>query len=429
MLVKKIFFFFIVLLFSSSFVFADTSGQSPEPTPGSTPGPAPAPMSYKQVIFNAEMLSQEIAQLTGLALNPILCMSALGAYSYFSAPEQDRSGLPWHLSPKFWAPLAVVLGMIFLKDTLGAAFPKLLKSPLDAVEILFEKNTSALIALPVLLTSVTQGEFQQVQHLSQQVCDALFPVAVAAGSADAALNTGVDLLMMIMASITATLIFIVVWVLSQAFNVLILLCPFSIGDALLAAAKNALVVLIIGLSGTYAGAFLSLVVIAFAVYLFPKTLRLVVFGTVMSHDLVFYKLLRSRGGSLPSDGIRCFSSCYFGRTPPLTYGKLAQEDGFLVFSSRSYLFFSKKTVNTGIEPSTCELLRGIISPVIVLQQDDGDKIQLVRIRPRFYRDTQEVAELLKVRWSDEAVLIKRFSGAVQWYLALLRKAPRLDVPG
>ena len=174
---------------------------------------------------------------------------------------------------------------------------------------------------------------------------------------------------------------------------------------------------------------MSRVVIAFAFYLFPKTLRLVVFGTVMSHDLVFYKLLRSRSGSLPSDGIRCFSSCSFGRTPPLTYGKLAQKDGFLVFSSRSYLFFSKKTVNTGIEPSACELIRGIISPVIVLQQDDGDQVQLVRIRPKFYRDTQEVAELLGVRWSDEAVLIKRFSGAVQWYLALLRKAPRLDVPG
>ena len=219
MLVKKIFFFFIVLLFSSSFVVADTSG--------STPGPAPTPMSYKQVTFNAEMLSREVAQLTGLALNPILCMSALGAYSYFSAPEQARSALPWHLSPKFWAPLAVVLGMIFLKDTFGAAFPKLLKSPLDAVEILFEKNTSALIALPVLITSVTQGEFQQVQNLSQQVCDALFSVAVAAGSADAALNTGVDLLLMTMTSITATLIFIAVWALSQAFNVLILLCPFS----------------------------------------------------------------------------------------------------------------------------------------------------------------------------------------------------------
>ena len=110
-------------------------------------------------------------------------------------------------------------------------------------------------------------------------------------------------------------------------------------------------------------------------------------------------------------------------------GSLLLKDGFLVFSHRSYLFFSKKNVNTGIEPSACELIRGILSPVIVLQQDDGDKIQLVRIRPRFYRDTQEVADLLGVRWSDEAVLIKRFSGAVQWYLALLRKAPRLDVPG
>ncbi|MCI5223793.1 MAG: hypothetical protein D3924_14255 [Candidatus Electrothrix sp. AR4] len=320
--------------------------------------------------------------------------------------------------------------MILLKDTFGVAFPKLLKSPLDAIEILFEKNTSAVIALPVLITSVTQGEFQQLQHLSQQAYDAFFSVAVAAGSPEVALHsgTGVDLLLMSMTSVTASMIFIVVWVLSQAFNVLILLCPFSIGDAMLSAAKNALVVLIIGLSETYSGALLSGVVIAFAVYLFPKTLRLVIFGTVMSYDLVFYKLCRRKDCSLPTKGIRSFSSCYFAQTPPLTYGKLSLKNGFLEFSYRSCLFFSKKTVRTGIEASACEVIRGILSPIIVLKQDDSDQIQLFRIRPQFYRYTQEVAELLGVRWNDEAVIIKRFSGAVKWYMALLRKAPRLDVP-
>ncbi len=416
MQIKKVLLFLIILIFSSSFALADK------------PRPAPSPMSYKQVTFNAEMLAQEVAQTTGLALNPILCMSAFGAYYYFSAPEQDRPSLPWHLSPKFWGPLSVILGMIFLKDTFGAAFPKLLKSPLDAIEILFEKNTSALIALPVLITSVNQGKFQQLQQLSQQACDALFPVAVAAGSADAALNTGVDLLLMIMTSATASMIFIAVWVLSQAFNVLILLCPFSLGDAILAATKNALVLLIIGLSGTYSGAVLSGVVIAFAVYLFPKTLRLVVFGTVMSHDIVFYKLCRRKDRSLPTGGIRSFSSCYFAQTPPLTYGKISLKKGLLEFSYRSCLFFSKKTVSTGIEPSDCEVIRGILSPVIVLQQDDGDQVQLFRIRPQLYRHTQQVAKLLGVKWSDEAVIIKRFSGTVKWYMALLRKAPRLDVP-
>ncbi|WP_339136948.1 MAG: hypothetical protein WGN25_03330 [Candidatus Electrothrix sp. GW3-4] len=420
MLNNKVFFFLLVLVCSLSFALAAVAA---------APEPAPAPMSYKQVTFNAEKLSQEVAQVTGLALNPILCMSALGAYSYFSAPEQDRSALPWHLSPVFWGPLALVLGMIFVKDTFGVAFPKLLKSPLDAFEILVEKNASAVIALPVLVTAVTQGEFQQLQQLTQLGYDTLFPVALAAGSAELAVNSGLDMLFMTVTSLTASMIFIVVWVLSQAFNVLILLCPFSLGDALLAAAKNALVVLIIGLSGTYAGAFLSLAVIAFAVYLFPKTLRLVVFGTVIAHDLVFYKLLRSRNGSLPRDGIRCFASCYLGRTPPLTYGRLILYDGALQFSYRSWLFFGKRIVKTGIEPSSCEVIRGIISPIIVLEEEGGEQIQLFRIRPRFYRDTQQVAELLGVRWSDEAVVSKRFSGAVRWYLGLLRKAPRLDVPG
>lgn len=415
MLIKKLSFFFLILLFSSFFTLAGAAQTTPE--------------SYRQIAFNAEMLSQEVAQVTGLALNPILCMSVLGAYSYFSVPKQDRSALPWHVSPQFWGPLAVVLGMIFLKDTFGVAFPKLLKSPLDALEILVEKNTSAVIALPVLISSVTQGEFHQLQYIGQQAYDFLFPLAVAAGSADAALTSGVDLLMMTMTSLAASMIFIAVWVLSQAFNVLILLCPFSLGDAILSAAKNSLVLLLIALSGTYAGGVLSALIIVFAVSLFPKTLRLVVFGTIMSHDLVFYKLLRSRSGSLPADGISCFSSCYFGSIPPLTYGKLFLDNGVLHFSHRSFLFFTRKTINTGVAPSSCELIKGILSPVIVLEEHNGEQIQLCRIRPRFYRDTEQVAQLLKARWSDEAVIAKRFSTAVRWAMGLLRKAPRLDVPG
>jgi hypothetical protein len=416
MLTKKIFFFFILLFFSCSFALADEAA------------PAPSSASYHQISFNGEMLAQEIAQTTGLALNPILCMSALGAYHYFSAPESERADLPWHVLPQFWGPLAVILGMIFLKDTFGVAFPKLLKAPLDAAEILFEKNTSALIALPVLISSVQQGEFQQLQYVGQQAYDFLFPVAMAAGSAEAAVHSGLDVLLMSLTSITAIMIFIVVWVLSQAFNVLILLCPFSLGDAMLSAAKNSLVVLIIGLSGTYAGAFLSFLIIALALYLFPKTLRLVVFGTVMSHDLVFYKLLRSKAGSLPTGGVSCFSSCYLGSVPPLTYGKLSLHNGVLQFSHRSFLFFTRRNINTGIAPANCEVIRGILSPVLVAEQD-GAQVQIFRVRPKFYRESQQVAQLLGVQWTDEAVISKRVSGAVQWFLGVLRKAPRLDVPG
>ncbi|MCI5209020.1 MAG: hypothetical protein D3910_09530, partial [Candidatus Electrothrix sp. ATG2] len=94
----------------------------------------------------------------------------------------------------------------------------------------------------------------------------------------------------------------------------------------------------------------------------------------------------------------------------------------------SCLIFSKKTVNTGIAASECELISGIISPIIAMQHDDGEQMQLFRIRPRFYQQTQGVAELLGVGWNDESVIIKRFSGAVKWYMGVLRKAPRLDVP-
>ncbi|MCI5166516.1 MAG: hypothetical protein D3903_10595, partial [Candidatus Electrothrix sp. GM3_4] len=58
MQIKKVFFFLIVLICCSSFALADKSR------------PAPSPMSYKQVTFNAEKLAEEVAQTTGLALNP-----------------------------------------------------------------------------------------------------------------------------------------------------------------------------------------------------------------------------------------------------------------------------------------------------------------------------------------------------------------------
>jgi hypothetical protein len=89
---------------------------------------------------------------------------------------------------------------------------------------------------------------------------------------------------------------------------------------------------------------------------------------------------------------------------------------------------SKKTLYTGIKPLSCEVIRGILSPVIVVEHKKNEQIQIFRIRPKFYRDTEQIAERLKVRWNDDAVIIKRFSGAVKWFLALLQRSPKLDIP-
>lgn len=89
---KNIFFFLIILILSSSFVQADTSAPSPsEELKGRAKveglEDTHSPISYKKITLNAEMLSREIAQTTGLALNPILCMSVLGGYYYFTTPR------------------------------------------------------------------------------------------------------------------------------------------------------------------------------------------------------------------------------------------------------------------------------------------------------------------------------------------------------
>src|SRR5262245_55532014 len=55
-------------------------------------------------------------QVTGIAISPMLGVSAVGAYKWFQAgsPEQ-RAALPWFASPSFWLLGLALVGVVALK--------------------------------------------------------------------------------------------------------------------------------------------------------------------------------------------------------------------------------------------------------------------------------------------------------------------------
>ena len=71
-----------------------------------------------------ERLARELTLTTGVAVSPLLGVVLLGAGHYFTAAEADRPALPWHASPRFWGSAAVLLGLLFLKDSSKVALPK-----------------------------------------------------------------------------------------------------------------------------------------------------------------------------------------------------------------------------------------------------------------------------------------------------------------
>src|SRR5690349_5603966 len=120
------------LLFGGVARAADSSPNTPRPSSAakSTPG--------------LEM-AQAISTITGVAISPLLGVSAVGAWTYFKAPSEKRAKLSWYAQPWFWVPALLLVAVAFVKDTFGTALPTAVKKPFDVVETI-ENKISGLVA-------------------------------------------------------------------------------------------------------------------------------------------------------------------------------------------------------------------------------------------------------------------------------------------
>jgi len=382
-------------------------------------GPAPLNSSSSRIFLNGENIAAEISRATGCAISPILGISVLGAYTYYTTPVEQRGSVPWYARPAFWAPLLAVLLGILLKDSSKIALPKILIMPLDAIETLLEKNASAALGLLVILSSITGRGIEQLQLAGHGWNFSFTASAIAAEHNAAAASSGV--LELSILSILVTLVFGLVWVVSQSFNFLMFLCPFSWLDLLLAMLKNAIIALLMGayLLNPFAGLFVSCLIILACLFLFARSYRFVIFGTIASADILFG---RARQHQVESDHIKAFAGQALSGVPTLSYGSLSANGTVLTFAYRPWLLLPLKTVPISHSTQSCEMGIGNLSPVICCKgRHFHTPVTLFRLRPLYRGRETRVAELLGLAGVRDMTIGKTLQDGLRWLKEQLGK--------
>src|SRR6478736_8582766 len=95
-----------------------------------------------------------LTQVTGIAISPLLGVSAIGAYRWAKASTaEEKAKLPWYGNPGFWLCGLLLVGLVAAKDAFGATMPPGWKKPLDIADT-FENKISGLVAAGAVIPSL-----------------------------------------------------------------------------------------------------------------------------------------------------------------------------------------------------------------------------------------------------------------------------------
>src|SRR6202142_4695472 len=174
---------------------------------------APAPVDKNSP---GQEIAQTISLITGVAISPLMGVGAVGAWQYFNAKTPEKKAkLPWFANPMFWVPALLLVAACFVKDSAGVALPAVLKKPFDVAETI-EHKISGLVA-PGAFVPIAASIFH-----SSSGSRAGAGVS-AAGLARLDLSWLYNSLMVPVAMVA----FFIVFLASNAINILILLSPFT----------------------------------------------------------------------------------------------------------------------------------------------------------------------------------------------------------
>ena len=376
-------------------------------------------------------LAEGISEVTGVAISPLLGMSAMGAWTYYQTPATMRHRLPWYCHPWIWGTGLSLLGVCFLKDFLGAAAPALVKKPLDFAE-LFEDKLSALVAtvgfVPLVGMAISQAERWKTEGTA--ATQALFgsagdlPLATAPipapvlGALDFAAHTPWVTIPVAMVG------FVIVWLTSHAINVLIALSPFGMVDAGLKLTKLALLTLVAGSTALhpYAGAAVSLVLIAIAFILAGWSFRLTLFGTLMGADF----LLNKRAS--PEDieeSVNGFLARRIDGVPVRTRAVLKQDAaGRTVLAYRPWLILPERHLH--LPQESLVVRRGLLHPAVT-QREKGSTTarNTLILLPRYRRLEEAIASRYGSQEVVDGTLLRGLKAVRQWLVGALSGGRKL----
>ena len=350
-------------------------------------------------------LSQGITEITGVAISPLLGVSAVGAYKYWKAPAEQRPMLPWYCQPWAWGTGAVLLVMCFLKDTLGVAVPGVLKKPFDMVELL-ESKASALLASAAFVPLVVR---EMAPHEQVAVPAAMLPEL---GFADVSLWW-----LMVPVMIVA---FLSVWLCSHAINVLIILSPFSTVDGLLKLLRAGSLVGIglIYLIAPWLAALLCVAIILVALWLAPAAMRLAIFGTRYALDVLLP--WRGRKRATP-ESPHVFTFGGFSGVPARTGGRLVkQEDGSILFRYRRGLVLDVRSIV--VPDGARHVEKGLLSPSMLLRENGRNEARKALLfLPRYRGHEERIVEALGLNGIRDHPLQRGFKAAREWLREMVRR--------
>ncbi len=354
-------------------------------------------------------LTEGITQITGVAISPMLGVSSVGAWRYYHASETQRDLLPWYCHPAVWGLGFFLLGLCFLKDSLGTAAPPLVKKPLDMAE-LFENKASAIVASTAFVPFVTS---QMAQHFTagQQALYAtsselhyasMLPVHF--GS----LNIGTYFVFLPLCIFA----FLVVWLTAHGINVLIALCPFGFIDAILKLVKVFLLssVVLSYIISPYFGAAVSLLIVLVAVLLAPWAFRLTVFGTLLATDTILAR--RARRKATPDES-HAFLARSVSKVPVRTFGRLSRGvDGVIRFHYRPWLILNQRVLE--LPSGSIAISKGAVFPSLLHSADGTSFIKIVIFLPRYRGQEGDIGVHLETQDIRDGAVIKGFNAVRGW---------------
>lgn len=357
---KKIFFLLALtgLLCLPLAVSAQTSNAKP-----ADPNPA------------AKKLCETVSMITGVAISPLLGVSGVGAYDYFKAKTPEaKAKLPWFANPLFWIPAMLLVGACFLKDTAGIALPVVLKKPFDVAETI-EHKISGLVAT---------GAFVPIIVNMMHEVNATAPSATLSSLGFAAItlpNWLYDILM----TPVAMAAFFIVFLASNAINILILLSPFTTVDAALKAFRTTILASVVGTSfvNPWIGAAWALIVILISWLIAGWSFRLSYFGIVFIWEFITGRRNRFHPDAKEN---KMFLGRKCEKVPTRTYGKLSRnEKGELIFNYHPWLVLPRRTLV--LPAGNYEAGRGVFYSEIL--RVEGDSAKTVMLLPPRYRGHEE----------------------------------------
>lgn len=350
-------------------------------------------------------MAEGIAEITGVAVSPLLGVSVIGAWTWLKAEDFEREMLPWYCHPLAWGIGLSIIALCLMKDIFGAMVPAIAKKPLDWLE-LFENKASALMASTAFVPLVVIA-MSRVGHIQREA---------AVGAATLPLGSIADFAMQTpwFTVAVALIAFLVVWLSSHAIHVLIAISPFGLVDAVLKLTKLGILTVVVGSAAIHPwlGLLVALMLMGIGFLIVGWSLRLMLFGMLMGFDWI---LCRRVDVSEARKGAKAFLARRMSGVPARTLGRVVLDElGRPRFVWQSGFFGPKRSFP--LEESSLVICKGLVNPSLSQIEEGGSRpCSLLVLLPRYRGVEEGLAAHLGCQAVIENGVIRGFRAFRQWF--------------